>query len=56
MPQNKQIVLDNRPQGEASASNFKLVTSETPALQEGQVLVTTIEGLGQLKNRVVNEA
>jgi len=39
MPQNKQILLDNRPQGEASASNFKLVTTDTPALQEGQVLV-----------------
>jgi len=39
MPQNKQILLDNRPQGEASASNFKLATSETPPLQDGQVLV-----------------
>jgi NADPH-dependent curcumin reductase len=39
MPQNKQILLDNRPQGAASASNFKLVTSETPPLQDGQVLV-----------------
>jgi NADPH-dependent curcumin reductase len=39
MPQNKQIILDNRPQGEATASNFKLVTTETPALQDGQVLV-----------------
>src|SRR4051812_23125513 len=39
MPQNKQILLDNRPQGEASASNFRLVTSETPPLQDGQVLV-----------------
>src|ERR1700710_487228 len=39
MPQNKQIHLDNRPQVEASASNFKLVTSDTPALQDGQVLV-----------------
>lgn len=39
MPQNKQVLLDNRPQGEASASNFKLVTAETPALQDGQVLV-----------------
>src|SRR3569623_158244 len=39
MPANKQILLDNRPQGEASASNFKLVSTETPALQEGQVLV-----------------
>ena len=39
MPQNKQFHLDNRPVGEAVASNFKLFTSETPPLQEGQVLV-----------------
>jgi NADPH-dependent curcumin reductase len=39
MPTNQQIHLDNRPQGEAVASNFKLVKSETPALQDGQVLV-----------------
>ncbi|WPG34854.1 NADP-dependent oxidoreductase [Variovorax sp. EBFNA2] len=39
MPTNKQIHLDNRPDGEAVASNFKLVTSETPALQDNQVLV-----------------
>jgi NADPH-dependent curcumin reductase len=39
MPQNKQILLDNRPEGEATAANFKLVTSETPPLQDGQVLV-----------------
>lgn len=39
MPTNRQILLDNRPQGEATADNFKLVSSETPALQEGQVLV-----------------
>jgi NADPH-dependent curcumin reductase len=39
MPQNRQILLDNRPQGEASTSNFKLVTTETPPLQDGQVLV-----------------
>ena len=39
MPRNKQILLDNRPQGEATADNFKLATGETPALQEGQVLV-----------------
>ena len=39
MPANKQILLDSRPQGEASASNFKLTTSETPTLQDGQVLV-----------------
>jgi len=39
MPTNQQIVLDNRPQGEAVASNFKLIRTETPALQDGQVLV-----------------
>jgi NADPH-dependent curcumin reductase CurA len=39
MPSNKQILLDNRPTGEATAANFKLVTAETPALQDGQVLV-----------------
>jgi NADPH-dependent curcumin reductase CurA len=39
MPKNRQILLDNRPQGEATASNFKLVTADTPALQDGQVLV-----------------
>lgn len=39
MPQNKQIHLDNRPQAEAMASNFKLVNGETPPLQDGQVLV-----------------
>ena len=39
MPTNHQILLDNRPTGEAVASNFKLVASDTPALQEGQVLV-----------------
>jgi len=39
MPSNQQIHLDNRPTGEAVTSNFKLVVSETPALQDGQVLV-----------------
>ena len=39
MPQNKQIHLDNRPDGEAVVSNFKLVVSDTPALRDGQVLV-----------------
>ena len=39
MPSNQQILLDNRPEGEASVSNFKLVTTSTPALQDGQVLV-----------------
>ena len=39
MTVNPQILLDNRPTGEAVASNFKLVSSETPALQDGEVLV-----------------
>ncbi len=39
MPINQQMHLDNRPTGEAMASNFKLVESETPALTAGQVLV-----------------
>src|SRR5690606_30529815 len=39
MTANQQILLDNRPQGEATVDNVKLVTSETPALQDGQVLV-----------------
>lgn len=39
MPINQQILLDNRPTGEALASNFKRVSCDTPALQDGQVLV-----------------
>ena len=39
MPRNQQVLLDNRPQGEATASNFKLVASDTPPLADGQVLV-----------------
>ena len=39
MPRNQQILLDNRPQGEASTSNFKLVATDTPALQDNEVLV-----------------
>ncbi len=39
MPTNQQILLDNRPQGEATVSNFKLVSTQTPALADGQVLV-----------------
>jgi NADPH-dependent curcumin reductase len=39
MPQNRQIVLDNRPEGEASVANFRLITADTPPLQDGQVLV-----------------
>lgn len=39
MPTNRQQLLDNRPEGEAVASNFKLVSMETPPLKENQVLV-----------------
>ena len=39
MTANQQVLLDNRPTGEAVAGNFKLVNSETPVLQNGQVLV-----------------
>ncbi len=39
MPANRQIVLDSRPQGEATAANFRLLSSPTPPLQDGQVLV-----------------
>ncbi|TNF56693.1 MAG: NADP-dependent oxidoreductase [Burkholderiales bacterium] len=39
MPANRQILLDNRPQGEATVDNFKLVTTDTPPLSDGQVLV-----------------
>ncbi len=39
MPRNQQILLDNRPQGEATSANFRLVSSDTPELEDGQVLV-----------------
>lgn len=39
MPVNQQILLDNRPHGEATVDNFKLVETATPALQDGEVLV-----------------
>lgn len=39
MPSNRQILLDNRPQGEATVGNFKLIATETPPLEDGQVLV-----------------
>ena len=39
MPLNQQIVLDNRPVGDAVASNFKLVANPTPELKDGEVLV-----------------
>jgi len=39
MPVNRQILLDNRPQGAAQESNFRLVTRDTPPLADGQVLV-----------------
>lgn len=39
---NQQILLDNRPTGEATASNFKLVSTPVPTqdqLADGQVVV-----------------
>ena len=39
MHDNQQLLLDNRPKGEATTSNFKLVSTKTPALTENQVLV-----------------
>ncbi len=39
MPANQQVLLDNRPTAEAVAANFKLVDSQTPALNDGEVLV-----------------
>jgi NADPH-dependent curcumin reductase CurA len=39
LPTNAQILLDNRPTAEATLGNFKLVTHDTPSLQDGQVLV-----------------
>ena len=39
MPQNPQIHLVSRPTGEPTADNFNLLTLDTPALQDRQVLV-----------------
>ncbi len=39
MPRNTQILLDNRPRGQATVDNFRLVVVDTPALRDGQVLV-----------------
>ena len=39
MPSNRQILLDNRPEGEATTGNCKLFTTDTPALKDGEVLV-----------------
>ena len=39
MPRNQQILLASRPQGEATVENFRLGATDTPALQDGQVLV-----------------
>ncbi len=39
MPRNTQILLDNRPRGQATVDNFRLVVGDTPALRDGQVLV-----------------
>jgi NADPH-dependent curcumin reductase CurA len=36
---NQQLLLDNRPQGEATVDNFKLVNTPIPSLRENEVLV-----------------
>jgi NADPH-dependent curcumin reductase len=39
MTLNQQILLDSRPEGEASVHNFRFVETPLPALNDGQVLV-----------------
>jgi len=39
MTTNKQVLLASRPQGEASAANFRLVETTLPEVTDGQVLV-----------------
>ncbi len=39
MPVNRRIVLASRPQGAASAENFRLESAPLPALQDGPILV-----------------
>jgi len=39
MPANQQIHLVSRPEGEATAANFKLITSDTRPLADNEVLV-----------------
>lgn len=58
MPQNQQILLDTRPEGEATASNFKQVASDTPALQDGEVpenreALEALPGVGRKTANVV---
>jgi NADPH-dependent curcumin reductase len=36
---NQQILLDSRPEGEATVANFRQAATETPPLADGQVLV-----------------
>jgi hypothetical protein len=42
MPQNKQVLLDNRPEGEATAANFRLVTTDTPSCRRARCWCATI--------------
>jgi NADPH-dependent curcumin reductase CurA len=42
MPQNRQIVLASRPQGEPRAENFRLVQGPAPRPETGQVLLKTL--------------
>ena len=45
MATNQQILLDNRPDGEATVHNFELVTTETAPLKDGQVVEALEQGL-----------
>jgi hypothetical protein len=42
MPQNKQVLLDNRPEGEATAANFRLVATDTPPCRRARCWCATI--------------
>ena len=39
MTMNKQWLLDNRPKGEPTPSNFRLVETPIPAIGPGEILV-----------------
>ncbi|HAT34321.1 MAG TPA: NADP-dependent oxidoreductase, partial [Rhodospirillaceae bacterium] len=42
MPTNTQVLLKRRPDGEPSESDFEIVTTDLPSLEDGQILTRTI--------------
>jgi NADPH-dependent curcumin reductase CurA len=40
--ENRQILIDSLPEGKLAESNYKLVSSQVPAIKEGEVLCQTI--------------